>query len=148
MTARVLSLFPWPQLSADNFDACRQLYPAERRGDRVTAQRAWAKMTGPERAECLRVIPQWVDKWVDDGTEVRFIPLLSTFLNQRRWEWKVVSDHATLSRDLGQCDWNKNGKRDPDAGACCERATRTDHRTSNVYCEAHALRLGLVRRKA
>ena len=141
MSAKVLTLFPWPQLSQDSFGAFWQMYP--RRVARIEAQRAWGRLTPQERIECLRVLPLHLEQWDRNGTEPRFIPHASTWLNQRRWE-----DQLETSGDLGQCDWNKNGRRDPHAGRCTERACHTHPQNGNVYCEAHALSQGLTRRKA
>jgi hypothetical protein len=140
MTGKVIPLFPWPQLNADNFGAFWQLYP--RRVCKVEAQRAWARLTPQERIEALRVIPLHSNQWQRAGTEWRFIPHAATWINQRRFE-----DELEPQANLGQCDWNKSGNRDPDAPRCADRACRT-HSNGNVYCEAHALSLGLTRRKA
>lgn len=140
MTARVLTLFPWPQLSQDSFGAFWQYYP--RRVNKHEAQRAWHKLTPQDRMEALRAIPLHVDQWQRAGTEWRFIPHAATWLNQRRFE-----DELERAPDLGQCEWNKNGTRDPAAGRCEARARHTRD-NGHVYCEAHALSLGLVRRKA
>lgn len=140
MTARVMTLFPWPQLSGDNFDAFWQLYP--RRVNKLQAQRAWARVKPQDRIECLRVLPLHRQQWERHGTEPHFIPHASTWLNQRRWE-----DELDSAPDLGQCDWNRNGNRDPAAGRCTEPAQHT-HSNGHVYCAAHAAALGLVKRKA
>jgi hypothetical protein len=145
MTARVLTLFPWPQLSADNFDAFWQLYP--RRVAKLDAQRAWAKLNAQDRAEVLRRLPLFVDYWRATRSSKQFILHPASFLNGRRWEDEIESENAPLT-DYGQCEWNRNGTREPGAGQCAERAR---HETPNGhhYCERHALTLGVVmRRKA
>lgn len=139
MTAQVLTLFPWPQLSQDSFGAFWQLYP--RRVCKLEAQRAWAKLAPQDRIEALRVLPLHTEQWKRAGTEWRFIPHAATWLNQRRFE-----DELEPLANLGQCDWNKNGTRDPDAGRCCERAVVTKD-NGHVYCEAHAVSLGLIKRR-
>jgi hypothetical protein len=140
MTAQIVSLFPWPQLSADSFGAFWQMYP--RRVCKVDAQRAWARLTAQERIEALRVIPLHTAMWERDRTEWRYIPHAATWLNQRRFE-----DELEAVADLGRCDWNKNGRRDPAAGQCTERACFTNPQNGNVYCEAHAVSLGLGKRR-
>lgn len=139
MTARVLTLFPWPQLSQDNFGAFWQLYP--RRVCKLDAQRAWARLTPHERIEALRVIPQHVDQWQAEGRKRWHMPHASTWLNGKRW-----LDELDSQADLGQCEWNKNGTREPGAPRCEHRARHTSER-GNIYCEAHALSLGLVKRR-
>lgn len=138
MTARVVSLFPWPQLSADSFDAFWQLYP--RRVAKVEAQRAWARLNGADRAEVLKRLPLFVDDWATKGTEPQFIPHAATFLRGRRWE-------DELAVGLGQCEWNRNGNREPGANRCDAQAHHTSPQ-GHVYCPAHAVSLGMVRRKA
>jgi hypothetical protein len=140
MTGKVLTLFPWPQLSADNFGAFWQLYP--RRVCKLEAQRAWARLTPQDRIEALRVMPLHVAAWERAGTEWHFVPHAATWINQRRFE-----DELEPAADFGQCDWNKNGNRDPGAPRCSERAIATKD-NGHVYCEAHAVSLGLVKRKA
>jgi hypothetical protein len=140
MSARVLTLFPWPQLSQDSFGAFWQMYP--RRVSRHEAQRAWGRLTPQERIECLRVLPLHLEQWERNGTEDRFIPHASTWLNQRRFE-----DEFKSAPDLGRCDWNKNGTRDPASGQCEHRACHTDPENGNVYCQAHAVSRGIPRKR-
>lgn len=139
MTGKVLTLFPWPQLSQDSFGAFWQLYP--RRVAKIDAERAWARMTPQERIEALRVIPLHVDQWRLEGREPRLIPHASTWLNGKRWQ-----DELDDQVDLGRCDWNRNGHRGP-GPQCGERACYTKPDNGNVYCQAHAVSLGLVKRK-
>jgi predicted Fe-S protein YdhL (DUF1289 family) len=142
--AKVLTLFPWSALSADNFEAFWSLYP--RRVAKLDAQRAWARLTAQDRAEVLRRLPLFLDVWRHTKSERRYILHPATFLNGRRWEDEIEGDVAPL-RNYGCCEWNKNGTRDPGKGRCDRPAT---HETAagQVYCEAHAVSLGLVRRKA
>jgi hypothetical protein len=142
MTGRVLS-FPWPQLSADNFGAFWQLYP--RRVAKLDAQRAWARLTSQQRSECLARLPLHVDYWHGTETLRQFIPHPATFLNGRRWEDEIEDNYAPL-RDMGQCDWNKNGTREPGQDRCAHRATVSSER-GQAYCEKHALALGIGKKR-
>lgn len=140
MVAKVKVLsFPWPQLSAGNFDAFWARYP--RRVAKVEAQRAWARLTAQDRIAALAALPAHIAEWERAGTERRFIPHASTWLHQRRFE-----DELETAPALGQCEWNRNGNRDPGAPRCAAEATHTNEKGS-VYCEAHAVSLGLARRK-
>jgi hypothetical protein len=143
MNGRVLS-FPWPQLSANNFDAFWQLYP--RRVAKLDAQRAWARLSGTDRAEVLRRLPLFVDYWANTRSEKRYVLHPATFLNGRRWEDEIDHDLAPMLT-LGQCEWNKNGNRDPHAGRCSAQASLTADNGA-VYCRAHGLSLGLGKRRA
>jgi hypothetical protein len=145
MTARVLTLFPWPQLSADNFDAFWQMYP--RRVAKLDAQRAWAKLNAQDRAEVLRRLPLFIDYWRLTRSSKQFVLHPASFLNGRRWEDEIEGDAAPMV-DYGQCEWNKNGTRDPAAGRCADRAHHESPQ-GHHYCERHAASLGLLlRRKA
>jgi hypothetical protein len=136
---RVLA-FPWANLSADNFDAFWQLYP--RRVCKLAAERAWARITPTERIEALRAIRAHVDQWLREGREYVHIPHAATWINGKRW-----LDELEEAASLGRCEWNRNGNREPGAERCAEQAEHTNE-TGHVYCKAHALTLGLVRRKA
>lgn len=139
MSGKVLTLFPWPQLSHDSFGAFWQIYP--RRVCKLEAQRAWARLAAADRIEALRVLPLHTEQWRLSGTEWRFIPHASTWLNQRRFD-----DELEPRADLGQCDWNKNGTREPGAPRCNAPAIATKD-NGHVYCEAHAIVLGLIKRR-
>jgi hypothetical protein len=137
---KVVSLFPWSSLSSDSFDSFWKHYP--RRVNKQEALRAWNRLSAQDRMECLRTIPLHAAQWERAGTEWRFIPHAATWLNQRRFE-----DELESVPDLGQCEWNKNGTREPGRPRCSAAAEHTNEK-GNVYCQAHAVSLGLVRRKA
>jgi hypothetical protein len=145
MTARVLTLFPWPQLSADKFDAFWQLYP--RKVAKKAAARAWAKLSAQERIAAIQAIPEHAAQWQAQSREDWQIPHASTWLNDERWTDEFGAKFAS-NRSLGECYWNNGGGRDPGRPRCCSPAFHTDESNGQVYCREHALRIGLVRRKA
>jgi len=144
MSSKVVSLFPWPQLSANNFDAFWQLYP--RRVAKMDAQRAWARLDAQERAEVLRRLPLFVDSWRITRSSKQFILHPASFLNGRRWEDEIEGEAVPLV-DYGQCEWNKNGLRDP-AGPRCEARAYYVNERGHYYCAEHGATLGLVKRRS
>ncbi len=70
----------------DWFDALWRIYP--RKDNRLTAIRAWDKLR-PDRPTCRQMLAglerdKASRQWQRDGGE--YIPMLSTWINQRRWE--------------------------------------------------------------
>lgn len=64
-------------------------------------------------------------------------PLPETYLNGQRWDGAELD--AVGKTALGECQWNVNGNRDPDAGKCVHPAAGM--KNGVAYCHSH---LGLV----
>lgn len=109
--------------------------------------RAWAALNAEERRAALAAVRPYVDYLKRTATERRFVPLPATWLNAKRFH----EDYGALDRplqDLGQCWWNRNGTRDPQAGQCTEPAVVQDMSNGNCYCGRHGRSLGLRVRAA
>ena len=143
MGGKLLHLFPWSPLAADNFAAFWQLYP--KRTHRIEALRAWAKLGAQDRIECLRRTPLFVREWERKCTERHFIPNPASFINGRRWE-DELDDEATPLGSLGQCEWNRNGNRDEGKPRCPEPG-RYQNQQGQYYCPTHSEQLGAKPRK-
>jgi hypothetical protein len=82
-------------------------------------------MAGIERA-------RMTDDWRKDNGA--FIPYFATYLRGERWNDELESDLT-----MGQCDWNRNGTREPGKPRCSHRASKEKNGT--VYCSDHAGRV-------
>jgi hypothetical protein len=136
MSARgnVVSLFEALPAESQQFIAFWYRYP--RKQARAEAERAWWRLSQADRAAALERIPAQVAQWQLSGTQRRFIPHASTWLNQRRWEDEIEDLDSPLT-DLGQCDWNRHGTREPGRPRCEDRA-RVSAPNGNCYCTRHA----------
>ncbi len=72
------------------FDAWYKPYP--RHEDEEGAFKVWCRLTDVERVECLAMSPAWNQAKV--GTERKYIPMPTTYLNGRRWRDEVVRPAA------------------------------------------------------
>jgi hypothetical protein len=73
-----------PARSTAAFDDFWRSYPHKQ--GKAEARKRWARMTPAERVEATDVLPLWCQFWQLAGTDQRFIPHGSTWLNQSRWE--------------------------------------------------------------
>lgn len=135
----VVSLFEVLPQEGQQFILFWYRYP--RRVSKIEAQRAWSRLSAADRTAVLERLPAQVAHWQLSGTERRFIPHPATWLNQRRWEDELDDLDSPLT-DLGQCDWNQHGTREPGQPRCEGRAKHTAA-NGNCYCPAHARRLGI-----
>lgn len=146
MTAKVVSLFPWPQLNANNFNAFWELWPKERRVDKKNAVIEWERLGPEDQIAVLQRLPAFRDYWRRNGVAAAFIKHPHRWLRDRRWEDEIDCV------DLGRCCFNHGPYKSNTEPPCIERATVEGNKgspyTGGVYCEAHAMSLGLVRRKA
>jgi hypothetical protein len=62
-----------------------------------------------------------------------FDPMPETYLNGDRWDGAELD--AVGKTALGECQWNVNGNRDPDAGKCPHSAVGV--RNNVPYCQTH-----------
>lgn len=132
--ANVVSLFEVLPEDGQQFILFWYRYP--RKQGKLEAQRAWSRLSAADRAAALQRMPAQVAQWQLSGTQRRFIPHASTWLNQRRWEDELQDLDAPLT-DLGQCDWNQHGTREPGRGRCEARA-KFSAPNGNCYCPKHA----------
>lgn len=140
--AKVVSLFETLPEPAQEFVLFWYRYP--KKVAKLDAQRAWARLSRADQRSCLDRLPMIIAHWQLSGTQRRFIPYPATFLNGRRWEDDLQDIDEPIT-DLGRCDWNRNGTREPGGGQCDSRAT-LNAPNGNCYCQAHGAKLGLWRR--
>lgn len=69
----------------DDFSEFWQAYP--RREGKGAAEKAWRKLKAADRQAALDALPNHRERW--NGTERKFLPHPSTWLNQRRWEDEI-----------------------------------------------------------
>jgi uncharacterized protein YdaU (DUF1376 family) len=103
----------------------------ERKQGKAKCAKLW-KRKGLEA--CADVIVAHVEKMAaSESWRTGFDPMPETYLNGDRWdgaELDVVGKTA-----LGECQWNVNGNRDPDAGKCHSSAVGS--RNNVPYCQTH-----------
>jgi hypothetical protein len=116
------------------FDVFWGLYP--RKLARKDAEKAWSKIPPQKQTDVIQAVKNHSRLWKQQETEKKFIPYPATWLNGVRWE-----DEIDLAPEMPQCDWNRNGSRDADAGRCAEQAVK--EMDKQYYCAAHCARLGL-----
>ena len=85
-----------------DFDDFYALYP--RKISRLDAQKAWSKLTLPERVLALSAIPAHVRYWTLAGTDKAFIPYPATWLNGERWtdEIELPRSKAEVEAELAK----------------------------------------------
>lgn len=146
--AQVISLFDVLPEQGQQFIGFWYRYP--KKVGKLEAQRAWARLSRDDREAAAAALPAHVAHWQLSGTEKRFIPHPATWLNGRRWEDELQDLDEPL-QDLGRCEWNANGNREPGQGRCASRAKHTvitGSGSPHCYCEAHAHRVnGTISRR-
>ena len=144
-SAKVISLFDVLPDESQQFITFWYRYP--KRVDKLAAQRAWARLSPADRTQAVESLPAHVAYWQLSGTRKQFIPHPATWLNGRRWE-DELADLDTPLTDLGQCDWNRNGTREPGQPRCAQPAVSTapaGHASAgHCYCATHARKQGLA----
>ena len=70
------------------FEQFWQLY--QKKVGKLTAKRAWDKLSEEKKAKALEAIVEHRKYWVAKGTDWEFIPHASTWLNQERFEDELV----------------------------------------------------------
>ena len=64
------------------FNEWYEMYP--RKVAKKVAQKAWARLTEPEKREAMEALPNHIKYWKLQGTDKEFIPHPATWLNQGR----------------------------------------------------------------
>ena len=81
----------------DTFWAC---YP--RKQGKAEARKTWTRLDPADRADAMDALVVWCEFWRLAGTDQRFIPHGSTWVNQRRWEDDVPAiPQPALTRTPG-----------------------------------------------
>jgi uncharacterized protein YdaU (DUF1376 family) len=107
----------------------------ERKQGKAKCAKLW-KRKGLEA--CADAIVAHVEKMAaSESWRTGFDPMPETYLNGDRWDGAELD--AVGKTALGECEWNRNGNRDPDAGKCTRPAGGT--KNGVAYCHSH---LGLV----
>jgi hypothetical protein len=116
------------------FDLFWSTYP--RKLARRDAERAWSKIHSSKHLDVLAALHKHIQMWKQKAVDKQFIPYPATWLNGARWE-----DEIELAPEMPQCDWNKNGNREP-GGRCAAQSVRQNE-CGNYYCAVHCQRIGL-----
>jgi hypothetical protein len=66
----------------EGFEVWYEMYP--RKVAKKVAQRAWARLTEPEKRKAMQSLPNHIKYWKLQGTEKEYIPHPATWLNQGR----------------------------------------------------------------
>ena len=74
------------------FDTWYALFPKKQ--GKAEARKRWAKLSADDRRSALAALPAWQDFVRDHPQGATFVPMASTWLNQRRWE-----DEAPVAAD-------------------------------------------------
>ena len=82
---------------SEDFDEFWKMFPKKQ--GKFEAQKAWSKLSLPERALVLERLPRHITKqdWQKDNG--KYIPHASTWLNQRRWEDELEVDLEAQERE-------------------------------------------------
>jgi hypothetical protein len=67
---------------------------------RKVAERAWNRLTLPDRQAAIDALPDHLRHWRIKGTEVDYIPHPGTWLNQRRWEDELPGARTQKPADV------------------------------------------------
>ena len=67
-----------------DFEVIWKMYP--RKVAKRVAERSWSKLSTGEKNAALEAMSNHLEYWKRSDTQKEFIPHLSTWLNQGRWE--------------------------------------------------------------
>ena len=81
-----------------HFDEFYEKYP--RREKRPRAEKVWDHLAGADRQAAIDALPRHLEKWESEQTPKKFIPLPSTWLNDRSWEDDIKVGVTEMERDL------------------------------------------------
>jgi hypothetical protein len=71
-----------------SFDALWGMYP--RKVAKRVAQKSFERLTQTEQAQALDAMPNHINYWKSQDTQLAYIPHLATWLNQYRFEDEIV----------------------------------------------------------
>jgi len=67
-----------------DFEVIWKMYP--RKVAKRVAEKSWSKLSTGEKNAAIEAMPNHLEYWKRSDTQKEFIPHLSTWLNQGRWE--------------------------------------------------------------
>jgi hypothetical protein len=71
-----------------SFDELWGIYP--RKVAKRVAQKSFERLTQSEQAQAIEAMPNHINYWKSQDTQLAFIPHLATWLNQYRFEDEIV----------------------------------------------------------
>ena len=71
-----------------SFDALWGMYP--RKVAKRVAQKSFERLTQSEQAQAIEAMPNHINYWKSQDTQLAYIPHLATWLNQYRFEDEIV----------------------------------------------------------
>ena len=107
---------------------------SERKQGKAKCRVIWKRLRLEDKAAEIVAHVQKMAK--SEGWLTGFDPLPLTYLNGQRWDGAELG--APVSA-LGECEWNKNGNRDPHSGKC--QMPAITRKNDVFYCRDHANRV-------
>jgi len=89
-------------------------YP--RKEDKKNSERKFASLSDKEKLEAYEGIKRFASYWKSSGTDIRYIPHPSTFINGRRWEDEIPENVRPRSNERPVPKNVLVGERDYSAG--------------------------------
>jgi hypothetical protein len=79
-----------------NFNNLWAIYP--RKVSKRMAQKAFERLTADEKTQAIEAMPDHIKYWKTSETALAFIPHLSTWLNQYRFEDEIVIEEPKQNK--------------------------------------------------
>ena len=74
------------------FDSVYDIYPVKK--SKQASMKAFSRIPKKTMKDFIRALKANIKHWEEEGVDKQFIPHLSTFINQRRWEDEIVPSLA------------------------------------------------------
>jgi hypothetical protein len=79
-----------------SFDELWEMYP--RKVAKRVAQKSFERLTQAEQAQALEAMPNHINYWKLQDTQLAYIPHLATWLNQYRFEDEIVIEPPKVNK--------------------------------------------------
>jgi hypothetical protein len=79
-----------------SFDELWGMYP--RKVAKRVAQKSFERLTQSEQAQALEAMPNHINYWKSQDTQLAYIPHLATWLNQYRFEDEIVIEAPKVNK--------------------------------------------------
>jgi hypothetical protein len=79
-----------------SFDELWGMYP--RKVAKRVAQKSFERLTQTEQAQALEAMPNHINYWKSQDTQLAYIPHLATWLNQYRFEDEIVIEPPKVNK--------------------------------------------------